>query len=127
MASSTTPLQSQLILRPTKFMSPIRVTNGYRYLIQNGKFLTKWIIPEWGGPAGFEDLVDRSENGRLYASSANVNSVLIFDLNGNRVGALTPKPPNQFQGPCGLVFGGPEALCPEYGWELCKRDRSVNT
>jgi sugar lactone lactonase YvrE len=70
----------------------------------NGKFLTKWVIPEWGQPAGFEDLVIDSKAGRLYASSANLNSVLIFDLNGNRVGALTPKPPNQFQGPCGLAL-----------------------
>jgi len=70
----------------------------------DGKFLTKWIVPEWGGPYGFEDLAIDPNNGRLYASSANVNSVLIFDLNGNKVGALTPKPPNQFQGPCGLAL-----------------------
>ena len=47
----------------------------------DGKFLTKWIVPEWGGPYGFEDLAIDSNNGRLYASSANMNSVLIFDLN----------------------------------------------
>jgi len=70
----------------------------------DGKFLTKWIVPEWGGPYGFEDLAIDPNNSRLYASSANMNSVLIFDLNGNRVGALTPKPPEQFQGPCGLAF-----------------------
>ncbi len=23
---------------------------------ENGKFLTKWSVPEWGPPAGFEDL-----------------------------------------------------------------------
>jgi len=70
----------------------------------DGKFLTKWIVPEWGGPYGFEDLAIDSNNGRLYASSANMNSVLIFDLNGNRTGALTPKPPDQLQGPCGLAL-----------------------
>jgi len=70
----------------------------------DGKFLTKWIVPEWGGPYGFEDLAIDPNNGRLYASSANMNSVLIFDLNGNRVGALTPKPPDLFQGPCGLAL-----------------------
>ena len=36
----------------------------------DGKFLTKWIVPEWGGPYGFEDLAIDSNNGRLYASSA---------------------------------------------------------
>src|SRR4029077_15901355 len=70
----------------------------------DGKFLTKWIVPEWGGPYGFEDLAIDSNNGRLYASSANMNSVLIFDLNGNRVGALTPKPPDQLEGPTGLAL-----------------------
>jgi DNA-binding beta-propeller fold protein YncE len=70
----------------------------------DGKFLTKWIVPEWGGPYGFEDLAIDSNNGRLYASSANMNSVLIFDLNGNRVGALTPKPPDQLEGPSGLAL-----------------------
>ena len=69
----------------------------------DGKFLTKWIVPEWGGPYGFEDLAIDSSNGRLYASSANMNSVLIFDLNGNRIGALTPKPPDQLEGPSGLA------------------------
>ena len=70
----------------------------------DGKFLTKWIVPEWGGPYGFEDLAIDSSNGRLYASSANMNAVLIFDLNGNRVGALTPKPPEKLEGPCGLAL-----------------------
>jgi DNA-binding beta-propeller fold protein YncE len=68
-----------------------------------GTFLTKWIVPEWGGPYGFEDLVIDSKTNRLYASSTNMNSVLMFDLNGNRVGALTPKPPDQLQGPSGLA------------------------
>ena len=70
----------------------------------DGKFLTKWTVPEWGGPYGFEDLAIDSNNGRLYASSTNMNSVLIFDLNGNRVGALTPKPPDQLEGPSGLAL-----------------------
>jgi DNA-binding beta-propeller fold protein YncE len=72
----------------------------------DGKFLTKWIVPEWGGPYGFEDLAIDSNNGRLYASSGNMNSVLVFDLNGNRVGALTSKPPDQLDGPSGLALVG---------------------
>jgi DNA-binding beta-propeller fold protein YncE len=71
----------------------------------DGKFLAKWIVPEWGGPYGFEDLAIDSKNGRLYASSANMNSLLIFDLNGNRVGALIPKPPEKLEGPSGLALG----------------------
>jgi DNA-binding beta-propeller fold protein YncE len=71
---------------------------------QNGKFLTKWSMPEWGQPAGFEDLAIDSKAGRLYASSAHTNAVLIFDLNGTRIGALTPKPPDRFGGPSALAL-----------------------
>jgi DNA-binding beta-propeller fold protein YncE len=70
----------------------------------NGKFLTKWSIPEWGRPAGFEDLAVDSKTGRLYASSANINMVFIFDLNGTRIGSLTPKPPDQLEGPSALAL-----------------------
>ena len=70
----------------------------------NGKFLTKWVIPEWGAPAGFEDLAIDSKVGRLYASSANINAVLIFDLNGTRIGSLTPKPPDKLEGPSALAL-----------------------
>jgi DNA-binding beta-propeller fold protein YncE len=71
---------------------------------QNGKFLTKWVVAEWGQPAGFEDLAIDSKTGRLYASSAHTDAVLIFDLNGTRVGALTPKPPDRFGGPSALAL-----------------------
>ncbi len=71
----------------------------------DGKFLTKWLIPEWGGkPYGFEDLAIDSKAGRLYASSTNINAVFIFDLNGNRIGSLRPKPPDQLEGPSALAL-----------------------
>src|SRR5438093_4595459 len=70
----------------------------------NGRFLTKWVIPEWGQPAGFEDLIVDSKTGRLYASSARMDAVLVFDLNGNRIGTLTPKPPDRFGGPSALAL-----------------------
>jgi DNA-binding beta-propeller fold protein YncE len=70
----------------------------------NGKFLTKWVIPEWGRPAGFEDLAIDSKVGRLYASSANLDAVLICDLNGTRIGSLRPKPPDKLEGPSALAL-----------------------
>jgi len=70
----------------------------------NGKFLTKWIVPEWGRPYGFEDLAIDSKMGRLYASSANMDAVLIFDLNGTKIGTLTPKPPDRLEGPSALAL-----------------------
>jgi len=72
----------------------------------NGKFLTKWIVPEWGQPHGFEDLAVDSKMGRLYASSANMNIILMFDLNGTRIGSLTPKPPDKLEGPSALALTG---------------------
>jgi DNA-binding beta-propeller fold protein YncE len=70
----------------------------------DGKFLTKWIVPEWGGPYGFEDLVIDSKTNRLYASSTHRGAVLIFDLNGNRIGSLVPKPPDTLDGPSALAL-----------------------
>jgi DNA-binding beta-propeller fold protein YncE len=69
---------------------------------ENGKFLTKWPVREWGQPVGFEDLTIDSQAGRLYASSAHLNGVLIFDLNGSRIGSLIPKPPDKLDGPSAL-------------------------
>ena len=70
----------------------------------NGKFLTKWSVPEWGRPYGFEDLAIDSKVGRLYASSANMDAVLVFDLNGTRIGSVAPKPPDKLDGPSALVL-----------------------
>jgi DNA-binding beta-propeller fold protein YncE len=70
----------------------------------NGKFLTKWSIPEWGQPAGFEDLTIDSKTGRLYASSAHMEVILVFDLNGTRIGSVTPKPPDKLEGPSALAL-----------------------
>jgi DNA-binding beta-propeller fold protein YncE len=70
----------------------------------NGKFVTKWSIPEWGQPVGFEDLVIDSKAGRLYASSTHMDSLLVFDLNGTRIGTLMPKPPDKLEGPSALAL-----------------------
>src|SRR5262249_47889136 len=70
----------------------------------NGKFLTKWPVPEWGQTLGFEDLAIDSKTGRLYASSAHMNSVLIFDFRGTRLGTLVPKSPDRLDGPSALAL-----------------------
>jgi DNA-binding beta-propeller fold protein YncE len=68
------------------------------------KFLAKWSVPEWGKAMGFEDLAIDSKTGRLYASSAHVNTVFVFDLNGTRLGNLMPKAPNKLEGPSALAL-----------------------
>jgi sugar lactone lactonase YvrE len=70
----------------------------------NGKFLTKWSVRGWGQPTGFEDLAIDAKKNRLYASSANMDSVLVFDLNGTRIGSVTPKAPDKLQGPSALAL-----------------------
>jgi hypothetical protein len=35
-----------------------------------------------------------------------MNTVLMFDLNGNRIGNLTPKPPERLDGPSALTLVG---------------------
>jgi DNA-binding beta-propeller fold protein YncE len=71
---------------------------------ENGKFLTKWSVPAWGEPAGFEDLAIDSHTDRLYASSTHLDAVLVFDLKGSRIGSLTPKPPDKLEGPSALAL-----------------------
>jgi DNA-binding beta-propeller fold protein YncE len=70
----------------------------------SGKFLTKWSVPEWGQPAGFEDLAIDSQKGRLYASSTHIDAVLVFDLNGTRIGTLMPQAPDKLEGPSALAL-----------------------
>lgn len=70
----------------------------------SGKLLNKWLVPEWGQANGFEELTVDSEAGRLYASSANMNTVLVFDLNGTKIGSLAPKPPAALEAPSGLAL-----------------------
>jgi DNA-binding beta-propeller fold protein YncE len=70
----------------------------------NGKFLSKWSVPEWGKAMGYEDLAIDSRAGRLYASSAHINTLFVFDLNGTRLGSLTPKAPDKLEGPSALAL-----------------------
>src|SRR5206468_1722375 len=70
----------------------------------DGKFLTKWPVPEWGEPVGFEDLAIDSKADRVYASSTHMGAVLIFDLNGTRLGSLMPKPQDKLEGPSALAL-----------------------
>ncbi len=70
----------------------------------NGKFLTKWSVPEWRQALGFEDLAIDPNRGRLYASSAHLSTIFVFDLQGNRVATLTPAPPDKLEGPSALAL-----------------------
>jgi DNA-binding beta-propeller fold protein YncE len=70
---------------------------------ENGRFLTKWSVPGWGAPVGFEDLAIDSHTRRLYASSTHLDAVLVFDLNGNKIGSLTPNSPDKVEGPSALA------------------------
>jgi len=70
----------------------------------DGKFLTKWSVPEWGQPHGFEDVAIDPNRGRLYASSAHLSSILVFDLQGNKIGTVVPMPPDKLEGSSGLAL-----------------------
>ena len=60
-------------------------------------------MPEWGEAIGFEDLAIDSQTRRLYASSAHMNAVFVFDWNGTKIGSWTPKPPDKLEGPSALA------------------------
>jgi DNA-binding beta-propeller fold protein YncE len=70
----------------------------------HGKFLSKWPVPEWGKPVGFEDLAIDAQRGRIYASSAHLDAVLVLDLKGSRLATVTPKPPDRLKGPSALAL-----------------------
>jgi DNA-binding beta-propeller fold protein YncE len=98
---------------PTSVTVDVRTNNIYvadplnkriQVFDPNGKFLSKWLMPEWGQPYGFEDLAIDSKAGRLYASSNHLDAVLVFDLNGIRVGTVRPKPPDKLKGPSALAL-----------------------
>jgi len=73
----------------------------------NGKFLWKWIVPEWQHNIWpLEHVVIDPKRERLYASAVAADSVLIFDLNGTRMGALRPMPPDRLDGPSAMALGG---------------------
>jgi len=70
----------------------------------NGKLLTKWSIPEWAQPLGFEELAVDPDRSRLYASSAHMSGILVFDLQGNRLETVAPTPPDKLDGPSALAL-----------------------
>jgi len=71
----------------------------------NGNFLGKWQVDEWGTFFGFEDLAIDAQARRLYASSATMDNILVFDLtNGTRLPPLQPKPPDKLEGPTAIAL-----------------------
>jgi DNA-binding beta-propeller fold protein YncE len=76
----------------------------------SGNFLSNWSVPEWGKAEGYEDLVIDSQRGRLYASSANMDTILVFDLQGKRTGTLTLTPPAKLEAPSALALAKDKLL-----------------
>ncbi len=73
----------------------------------NGKFLWKWMVQEWQHNIWpLEHVVIDPKRDRLYASAAAADTVLIFDLNGTRMGALRPMPPDRLDGPSAMALWG---------------------
>ena len=70
----------------------------------NGKFLSKWSVPEWREELGFEDLAIDPDRSRLYGSSAHLSAILVFDLQGNRLGTVRPTSPEKLEAPSALAL-----------------------
>src|SRR5437867_8390512 len=87
-----------------------------------GKVVTKWSVPEWGQPVGFEDLAIDSQTGRLYASSTHLDAVLVFDLNGTRMGNATPKLPDKLNGPSALALANGKLYVLNWGGSVSSID-----
>jgi DNA-binding beta-propeller fold protein YncE len=70
-----------------------------------GTLLAKWPVPEWQ-PAGwsFQDMAIDPEQERLYLLSPATDEVLVYNLEGTKVGALKPQPPNNLDGASALAL-----------------------
>ncbi|HYJ04059.1 MAG TPA: NHL repeat-containing protein [Chthoniobacterales bacterium] len=70
-----------------------------------GKFIAKWPVPEWQTTSWiFHHLLIDQEADRLYATSPTTDEVLIFDLDGKRIGELKAKPPDKLEGASALAL-----------------------
>jgi DNA-binding beta-propeller fold protein YncE len=70
-----------------------------------GTFITKWPVPEWQTTNWlFHDLLVDQQSERLYATSPTTDSVLIFDLDGKKIGELKAKPPDTLEGASALAL-----------------------
>jgi DNA-binding beta-propeller fold protein YncE len=73
----------------------------------NGRFLWKWIVEEWRNNTWpLEHVIIDPKRDRLYASSVATHNLLVFDLNGARMGALRPMLPDQLDGPSAMALWG---------------------
>ncbi len=73
----------------------------------NGRFLWKWIVEEWRNNTWpLEHVIIDPKRDRLYASNVATHNLLVFDLNGARMGALRPMLPDQLDGPSAMALWG---------------------
>jgi sugar lactone lactonase YvrE len=69
-----------------------------------GKFVSQWPVSEWHLANGFEDLAVDPATGRLYASSAHTEAVLVFSPDGSRLPAVQPKAPDKLEGATAVLL-----------------------
>ena len=63
MDSSQALLRSRSIRRTNKVYVADPINRRIQVFDSDGKFLTKWTVPEWGQPVGFEDLAIDADRG----------------------------------------------------------------
>ncbi len=72
-----------------------------------GDFIRGWFVQEWRQIPNawyMQHLVIDPKASRLYATSTQTDEVLVFDLNGARIGSLTPRPPGKLEGASALAI-----------------------
>jgi DNA-binding beta-propeller fold protein YncE len=73
----------------------------------NGHFVANWSVPEWRPIQNawyMQHLVIDSKADRLYATSTQTDEVLVFDLTGEKIASLRPRPPDKLEGASALVL-----------------------
>ena len=71
-----------------------------------GALIAKWPVPEWQREGwSFQDLAIDPDAERIYLTSPATDEVLVYDLEGKKIAALKPPPPNNLEGVSALALG----------------------
>lgn len=75
-----------------------------------GKFIRQWRVPEWQQDVFHNpDVIFDPEAQRLYATSGVTQEVLVFDVDGKRLGSRTPAKPAKLDRPSALALDNNKA------------------
>jgi DNA-binding beta-propeller fold protein YncE len=68
-----------------------------------GAFLQQWPVADWSGSVAQVADVEVGPDGTVWATSPELDAVVVFDSAGTELGLLEPGEPDNLDGPAGIV------------------------